>query len=44
MNTHQSGVPGQPFGGLKWSGIGVEGGRWGLIGFTELQAIHVARH
>lgn len=43
VNTHQSGVPGQPFGGLKWSGIGVEGGRWGLIGFTELQAIHVAR-
>jgi acyl-CoA reductase-like NAD-dependent aldehyde dehydrogenase len=43
VNTHQSGVPGQPFGGLKWSGIGVEGGRWGLIGFTELQAIHVVR-
>ena len=43
VNTHQSAVPGQPFGGLKWSGIGVEGGRWGLIGFTELQAIHVAR-
>ena len=44
VNTHQSAVPGQPFGGLKWSGIGVEGGPWGLIGFTELQAIHVARH
>jgi acyl-CoA reductase-like NAD-dependent aldehyde dehydrogenase len=43
VNTHQAGVPGQPFGGLKWSGIGVEGGRWGMIGFTELQAIHVAR-
>ena len=43
VNTHQSAVPGQPFGGLKWSGIGVEGGPWGLIGFTELQAIHVAR-
>jgi acyl-CoA reductase-like NAD-dependent aldehyde dehydrogenase len=43
VNTHQSAVPGQPFGGLKWSGIGVEGGRWGMIAFTELQAIHVAR-
>ena len=43
VNTHQSGVPGQPFGGLKWSGIGVEGGRWGMMAFTELQAIHVAR-
>jgi acyl-CoA reductase-like NAD-dependent aldehyde dehydrogenase len=43
VNTHQSGVPGQPFGGLKWSGIGVEGGTWGLISFTELQAIHVVR-
>ena len=43
VNTHQSEVPGQPFGGLKWSGIGVEGGRWGLIGFTEIQAVHVAR-
>ncbi|MCU1495021.1 MAG: Aldehyde Dehydrogenase [Acidimicrobiaceae bacterium] len=43
VNTHQAAVPGQPFGGLKWSGIGVEGGRWGLIGYTELQAIHVAR-
>lgn len=43
VNTHQSAVPGQPFGGLKWSGIGVEGGRWGLLGFTELQALHVVR-
>jgi len=43
INTHQSGVPGQPFGGLKWSGIGVEGGPWGLLSFTEVQAIHVAK-
>lgn len=43
INTHQSAVPGQPFGGLKWSGLGVEGGPWGLISFTEIQAIHVAR-
>lgn len=43
VNTHQSGVPGQPFGGMKWSGIGVEGGPWGLLSFTEVQAIHVAK-
>jgi acyl-CoA reductase-like NAD-dependent aldehyde dehydrogenase len=43
VNTHQSAVPGQPFGGVKWSGIGVEGGPWGLLGFTEVQAIHVAK-
>jgi acyl-CoA reductase-like NAD-dependent aldehyde dehydrogenase len=43
VNTHQSGVPGQPFGGVKWSGIGVEGGPWGLLSFTEVQAIHVAK-
>jgi acyl-CoA reductase-like NAD-dependent aldehyde dehydrogenase len=41
INTHQSAVPGQPFGGLKWSGIGVEGGQWGLAGFTDLQVVHV---
>jgi acyl-CoA reductase-like NAD-dependent aldehyde dehydrogenase len=40
VNTHQSGIPGQPFGGLKWSGIGVEGGPWGMLAYTEFQAIH----
>ena len=44
VNTHQSAVPGQPFGGVKWSGIGVEGGPWGLLSFTEVQAIHVAKN
>ncbi len=43
VNTHQSGIPGQPFGGLKWSGIGVEGGPWGMLAYTELQSIHVNR-
>lgn len=43
VNTHQSGIPGQPFGGLKWSGIGVEGGLWGMLAYTELQAIHTNR-
>lgn len=41
VNTHQAAVPGQPFGGLKWSGMGVEGGPWGLEAFTDLQVVHV---
>jgi acyl-CoA reductase-like NAD-dependent aldehyde dehydrogenase len=44
VNMHQSAVPGQPFGGLKWSGVGVEGGRWGLDGFTDVQVVHVRNH
>ncbi len=43
VNTHDSGIPGQPFGGLKWSGIGVEGGPWGMLAYTELQAVHTNR-
>jgi acyl-CoA reductase-like NAD-dependent aldehyde dehydrogenase len=43
VNTHQTGVPGQPFGGVKWSGIGVEGGPWGLISFTDIQALHTSK-
>lgn len=40
MNTHLALAPHQPFGGLKWSGIGVENGRWGLDGFTDIQVLH----
>ncbi|WP_433323708.1 aldehyde dehydrogenase family protein [Spirillospora sp. CA-294931] len=40
VNTHLALAPHQPFGGSKWSGIGVENGPWGLYGFTELQVIH----
>ncbi len=43
VNTHGPGIPGQPFGGFKWSGIGVEGGPWGMLAYTELQAIHTNR-
>ncbi len=43
VNTHQSAVPGQPFGGIKWSGIGVEGGARGLIEFTDVQALHASK-
>ncbi|MHB1517298.1 MAG: aldehyde dehydrogenase family protein [Acidimicrobiales bacterium] len=40
VNTHLALGPQQPFGGLKWSGLGVENGPWGLAEFTELQVVH----
>jgi acyl-CoA reductase-like NAD-dependent aldehyde dehydrogenase len=43
VNVHLALAPNQPFGGFKWSGIGVENGPWGLAGFTEIQAVHRAR-
>jgi acyl-CoA reductase-like NAD-dependent aldehyde dehydrogenase len=43
VNTHLALGPSQPFGGCKWSGIGVENGPWGLSEFTEVQAVHRSR-
>jgi acyl-CoA reductase-like NAD-dependent aldehyde dehydrogenase len=43
INTHLMQGPNQPFGGAKWSGIGVENGPWGLAGFYELQTVYRAR-
>lgn len=43
VNTHLSLAPHQPFGGFKWSGLGVENGPWGLAGFTDIQVIHRSR-
>ena len=40
VNTHLALAPQQPFGGFKWSGVGVENGPWGLAEFTEFQALH----
>jgi acyl-CoA reductase-like NAD-dependent aldehyde dehydrogenase len=40
INTHGLGVRRDlPFGGHKWSGIGVENGYWGLHAYTETQVI-----
>jgi acyl-CoA reductase-like NAD-dependent aldehyde dehydrogenase len=44
VNTHLALAPHQPFGGAKWSGLGVENGTWGLYGFTELQVLHRSKH
>jgi len=43
VNTHLVNAPHQPFGGFKWSGIGVENGPWGLYAYTELQVLHRAK-
>jgi acyl-CoA reductase-like NAD-dependent aldehyde dehydrogenase len=43
VNAHLALAPHQPFGGAKWSGIGVENGPWGYYGFTELQVIYRAK-
>ncbi len=37
VNTHLALAPHQPFGGFKWSGLGVENGPWGLAAYTEIQ-------
>ncbi len=43
VNAHLALAPAQPFGGSKWSGIGVENGVWGYEGFTELQVRYRAK-
>jgi acyl-CoA reductase-like NAD-dependent aldehyde dehydrogenase len=40
VNTHLALAPNQPFGGFKWSGIGLENGPWGLAEFSEFQVVH----
>lgn len=43
VNTHLALAPHQPFGGFKWSGVGVENGPWGLASFSELQVQYRAK-
>jgi acyl-CoA reductase-like NAD-dependent aldehyde dehydrogenase len=43
VNTHLALRPDQPFGGSKWSGIGVENGHWGLDAFSETKVLHRSR-
>ncbi|HEY8045435.1 MAG TPA: aldehyde dehydrogenase family protein [Streptosporangiaceae bacterium] len=43
VNDHLTLQPYMPFGGMKWSGMGVENGPWGLAEFTALQVLYRAR-
>lgn len=43
VNQHLSLLPIAPVGGHKWSGIGVENGLWGLVTYTDVQTISVAK-
>ena len=43
VNAHVALGPHQPFGGVKWSGIGVENGPWGLAAYTEIQVQYRAK-
>ena len=40
VNDHLTLQPWMPFGGMKWSGMGVENGPWGLEEFTALQVLY----
>lgn len=43
VNQHVAILPHLPFGGVKWSGIGVENGPWGLLGYTDIQVVNMAK-
>jgi acyl-CoA reductase-like NAD-dependent aldehyde dehydrogenase len=43
INDHAKLSVRQPSGGVKWSGLGVENGVLGLLGFTEVQVLHRTR-
>jgi len=43
VNTHAALLPTVPFGGSKWSGVGVENGVDGLLAFTQPQVVHTSR-
>ncbi|CAK7198832.1 hypothetical protein SEUCBS139899_001499 [Sporothrix eucalyptigena] len=42
VNTHMMSHPSAPFGGHKWSGIGVEGGIDGLKQYCDIQVLYLA--
>jgi len=43
VNQHMSMSAKVPFGGVKWSGLGRENGRWGIEEFCELQVVNAAK-
>jgi acyl-CoA reductase-like NAD-dependent aldehyde dehydrogenase len=43
VNDHLTLEPHLPFGGVKWSGAGVENGPWGLEEFSSLRVLYQSR-
>ncbi|MFC5750822.1 aldehyde dehydrogenase family protein [Actinomadura rugatobispora] len=44
INTHgDNAFPRQPFGGVKWSGLGSELGPWGFLAATDTQVVYESR-
>ena len=43
INDHAVVSPEQPFGGVGWSGVGLENGHWGLDGFIQTQVVRTTR-
>ena len=43
INQHLAIVPFAPFGGHKWSGVGVEHSTYGLAAYTEIQTVNVKK-
>ena len=43
VNNHAMIQPDAPFGGVKQSGLGVEFGRYGLVEYTNIQTMQVAK-
>jgi len=43
INGHAVSPVSQPFGGVKWSGLGVENGIWGLHSFSDMHVVHRRR-
>jgi acyl-CoA reductase-like NAD-dependent aldehyde dehydrogenase len=43
VNQHLDIAPFTPFGGAKWSGIGLENGRWGYDEFTSVMTVNARR-
>jgi acyl-CoA reductase-like NAD-dependent aldehyde dehydrogenase len=43
VNGHAVSPVSHPFGGMKWSGLGVENGIWGLHSFSDMHVVHRAK-
>ena len=40
INSHRASHIDRPLTGWKWSGIGVEKGKWGIEAMSELKVVH----